>query len=89
MIRLLEVLLHDGPQLNGWRTVQIREAIRTAFALSPETYTLNQLRYDLRKMKAHGLLERVGKHYAYRLTDKGIRVAAMFVLSSTSAPAAR
>ena len=31
-------------------------------------------------MKAHGLLERVGKHYAYRLTDKGVRVAAMFVL---------
>ena len=80
MIRLMEVLLHGGSQLNGWRTVQIGEAIRTAFALSPETYSLNQLRYDLRKMKAHGLLERVGKHYAYRLTDKGVRVAAMFVL---------
>jgi hypothetical protein len=36
--------------------------------LSPQAYTLNQLRYDLRKMKGHGLLERVGKHYAYRLT---------------------
>ena len=80
MIRLMEVLLHGGPQLNGWRTVQIGEAIRAAFALPQETYTLNQLRYDLRKMKAHGLLQRVGKHYAYRLTDKGIRVAAMFVL---------
>jgi hypothetical protein len=31
-------------------------------------------------MKAHGLLERVGKQYAYRLTEKGARVAAMFVL---------
>jgi hypothetical protein len=80
MMRLMEVLLHGGPQLGGWRTAQIWQAIRTAFALSPEAYTLNQLRYDLRKMKGHGLLERVGKHYAYRLTDKGIRVAAMFVL---------
>ena len=79
-IRLMEVLLHGGPQLNGWRSLQIWEAILQAFALSPETYTLNQLRYDLRKIQSHGLLERVGKHYAYRLTPKETRVAAMFVL---------
>jgi len=48
--------------------------------LSPQAYTLNQLRYDLRKMKGHGLLERVGKHYAYRLTEKGTRVAAIHPL---------
>jgi hypothetical protein len=80
MMRLMEVLLHGGSQLGARRTAQIWEAIRTAFALSPEAYTLNQLRYDLRKLKAHGLLERVGKSYAYRLTEKGIRVAAMFLL---------
>jgi hypothetical protein len=80
MIRLMEVLLHGGPQLNGWQTTQIWQAILTAFSLSPQAYTLNQLRYDLRKLKGHGLLERVGKRYAYRLTDKGTRVAAMFVL---------
>jgi hypothetical protein len=80
MIRLMEVLLHGGPQLAGWRTVQIWQALQAAFSLSPQDYTLNQLRYDLRKMKGHGLLERVGKHYAYRLTEKGARVAAMFVL---------
>jgi hypothetical protein len=80
MIRLIEVLLHGGSQSNGWRTAQIWQAILTAFALTPQNYTLNQLRYDLRKMKAHGLLERVGKHYAYCLTPKGVRVAALFVL---------
>lgn len=31
-------------------------------------------------MKGHGLLERDGRRYCYRLTDKGKRVAAMFVL---------
>jgi hypothetical protein len=80
MIRLMEVLLHGGPQLNGWRTIQIWEAVRSAFALSAQAYTLNQLRYDLRKMKGHGLLQRVGQHYAYRLTEKGTRVAALFIL---------
>jgi hypothetical protein len=43
-------------------------------------YGLNQLRYDLRKLKAHGLLERDGRRYAYRLTDKGLSVALLFVL---------
>ena len=80
MIRLMEVLLHGGTQLNGWRSADIHQAILTSFGLSPDKYTLTQLRYDLRKMKAHGLLERNGKRYLYHLTDKGARVALMFVL---------
>ncbi len=80
MMRLMEVLLHGGSQLAGWRTAQIHQAIRAAFDLSADAYTLTQLRYDLRKMKGHGLLERDGKRYSYRLTEKGKRVAAMFVL---------
>ena len=80
MMRLLEVLLHGGSQLGGWRTAQSHEAIRTAFGLSADAYTLTQLRYDLRKMKGHGLLQRVDKHYAYCLTENGVRVSAMFVL---------
>src|SRR6266496_1550616 len=80
MMRLMEVLLHGGSQLAGWRTAQIHQAIRAAFDLSADAYTLTQLRYDLRKMKGHGLLERDGKRYSYRLTEKGKRVPAMFVL---------
>jgi hypothetical protein len=80
MMRLMEVLLHGGSQLGGWRTAQIHQAIRAAFGLSADAYTLTQLRYDLRKMKGHGLLERDGRRYCYRLTEKGKRVAAMFVL---------
>jgi hypothetical protein len=80
MMRLLEVLLHAGPQLAGWRTVNIHAAVRAAFGLTADRYSLTQLRYDLRKLKAHGLLERLGRSYAYRLTDKGIRVGALFIL---------
>jgi len=80
MIRLMEALLHGGTQLNGWRSADIHQAILTAFGLSADTYTLTQLRYDLRKMKAHALLERIGKGYRYRLTDKGTKAALMFVL---------
>jgi hypothetical protein len=80
MLRLMEVLLHGGRQLGGWRTAHSHRAIRDAFGLSVEAYTLTQLRYDSRKMKAHGLLEREGRAYCYRLTQKGTKVAAMFIL---------
>jgi len=79
IIRLLEVLLHGGTTVGGWTAKQIHEAILTTFQLSPKTYGLNQLRYDLRKLKGHGLLQRDGAHYAYRLTEKGVQVALLFL----------
>lgn len=80
MMRLMEVLLHGGTQLNGWRSADIHQAILTTFSLAASTYTLTQLRYDLRKMKAHGLIERIGRAYSYRLSDKGTKAALMFIL---------
>ena len=80
LVRLMEVLLHGGPQLAGWRTAQIHTALREAFGLTTDTYSLTQLRYDMRKMKAHGLLQREGRSYCYRLTETGVKVAAMVVL---------
>ena len=80
MIRLMQVLLHAGPTLTGWRTAQIHHRVLATFGLDSNTYTLTQLRYDLRKMKGHGLLQRVGGSYRYRLTPKGNRVCLLFVL---------
>jgi len=79
MIRLLEVLLHGGNTVGGWTAKQIHQAVLTTFQLSPHTYGLNQLRYDLRKLKGHGLLERDGSRYAYQLTGKGVQVALLFL----------
>lgn len=79
IIRLLEVLLHGSTSVGGWTARQIHEAVLTTFQLPPARYTLNQLRYDLRKLKSHGLLERDGSRYAYRLTLKGQQVALLFL----------
>ena len=79
VIRLLEVLLHGGNTVGGWTAKQIHGAVLTTFQLSPQTYGLNQLRYDLRKLKGHGLLERDGSRYAYQLTAKGLQVALLFL----------
>jgi hypothetical protein len=80
MIRLMEVLLHGGTVVSGWSTRQIHEAILTTFGIGADRYGLTQIRYDLRKLKAHGLLTRDGKRYAYRLTEKGTKVAILFIL---------
>jgi hypothetical protein len=79
IIRLLEVLLHGGTTVGGWTARQIHQAVLTTFQISPKTYGLNQLRYDLRKLKGHGLLERDGNRYAYQLTAKGAQVALLFL----------
>src|SRR6266403_1462849 len=79
VIRLLEVLLHSGSHVGGWTAKQIHHAVLTTFDLSDTAYRLNQLRYDLRKLKGHGLLQRDGSRYAYRLTPKGVQVALLFL----------
>jgi len=79
IIRLMEVLLHGGTTVGGWTAKQIHQAVLTNFQLSAKTYGLNQLRYDLRKLKGHGLLERDGRRYAYRLSAKGVQVALLFL----------
>jgi len=79
VIRLLEVLLHGGSHVRGWTARQIHQAILTTFHLADKAYGLNQLRYDLRKLKGHGLLERDGSRYAYRLSPKGVQVTLLFL----------
>jgi hypothetical protein len=67
------------PITGGWPAKQIHQAVLTTFHLTDKAYGLNQLRYDLRKLKGHGLLERDGRRYAYRLTSKGVEVALLFL----------
>lgn len=80
MVRLLEVLLRGSTTLSGWSTPALHQAVLTTYGLSAQRYRVSQLRYDLRKLKAHGLLQRQGRRYTYRLTDKGLKVALLFIL---------
>jgi hypothetical protein len=78
MIRLMETVMHAGNCLDGWSSSFIHQTIISKYNL--QNYTINQLRYDLRKLKAHSLVERNGNHYTYRLTKKGMKVSSLFVL---------
>jgi hypothetical protein len=80
MIRLMEVLLHAGMAIGGWSSRAVHGAVLDRFELDQRSYDLNSLRYDLRKLQGHALLEREAGRYAYRLTEKGQRVAILFLL---------
>ena len=41
-------------------------------------YTSNQMSYDLRRLRLHGLIERLPHSNSYRLTGEGIRVAVFY-----------
>jgi len=76
----MEVLIHSGASVSSWRTPTLHQAVLKTFRLQPPTYTLIQLRYDLRKMKAHGLIQRDAHHFCFRLTQKGIKASLLFLL---------
>jgi hypothetical protein len=80
MIRLMEVLLDAGSTINAYNARTIHQILLERFRISEQVYGLNQLRYDLRKMKWHGLIARSGRRYAYALTEKGVRIALLFTL---------
>lgn len=78
--RLLEVLLRQSHGQPTWNTRRLHEILCATFRLDPNAYRLSQLRYDLRKLRAHGLLERDNSRYAYRLTPASKKAALLMTL---------
>ena len=79
VIRLLDSLLYTGGLLGNWTTRELHERVLARHRLSEQDYTLGQLRYDLSKLRAHSLAERVGTTRRYRLTADGVRLGALLV----------
>ena len=81
LMRLLEVLLRRaGGGFGGWRTDQLRASILDGFGLQPHEYSRNQIRYDLRKLAAHGIIERIERSYSYALSARGQKTAILLTL---------
>jgi hypothetical protein len=78
--RLMEVLLHDNRSVSEWKSMDVRQKIITSFDMDEQLYSRNQLIYDIRKLRAHGLVEKLPKSNRYRLTAYGIKVALAFTL---------
>ena len=83
VLRLLETLLYTGSLLDHWTTRDLLKRICQRHRISEDDYRLGQLRYDLSKLRAHGLVTRVKKRNRYRLTQLGVRLAAVLVKTRT------
>ena len=74
VVRLLEALLHPGTFVADWTTREVHARLLARHRLPEATYRLGQLRYDLGKLRAHGLVERLGTTRRYRLTPRGLKL---------------
>lgn len=78
--RLLGLLLRGAPgNLRGWLSSELYEVALKAYEITKSDYTINQLRYDLRKLKQHGIVERIAGTHCYRLTNRGARIAILLI----------
>ena len=79
LLRLLEGLLHPGTFVADWTTREVHARLLARHRLTEADYRLSQLRYDLGKLRAHGLVERLGRTRRYRLTTRGLKLGVLLV----------
>jgi len=79
VIRLLETLLHPGGFIRDWTTRQLHTRVVARHHLAADDYRLSQLRYDLSKLRAKRLVERIGNTRRYRLTPVGLKLGVLLV----------
>jgi hypothetical protein len=62
-----------------FRTRDLHQRAAEALGLTTDAYRLGQLRYDLAKLRAKGLVVKVPKTQTYRLTPPGFRICVVFL----------
>jgi hypothetical protein len=62
----------------GFANHDLREQLALLTGQSPNTITQGRMSYDLRRLRLHGMIERIPKTHRYRVTDFGLRAALFF-----------
>ena len=62
----------------GFRSRDLREHIAPLLGDDPSQWTQGRLTYQLRRLRLHGLIERVPGSTHYTVTERGIKVALWF-----------
>ena len=65
-------------QPEGFRTRQLRPLLAQLLTTSESEITPGRISYDLRRLRLHGLIERVPKSQRYRLTPAGLKTALLY-----------
>ena len=70
------ILFRQLPQ--GLRAGDLRQHLAALSGRNPATISLGAVTYQLRRLRLHGLIERIPKTFRYQVTDFGLRVALFF-----------
>ena len=69
----------------GFRHREFRDHVAQLQSRDPETYPAGSMTYDLRRLRLHGLIERVPRSHRYCITPTGARVAMFYARLYTRA----
>jgi hypothetical protein len=69
---LFGVLLRVSLHLEGFRHRQLRPLLAQMLGCAPDALKPGRLSYELRRLRLHGLIERLPKSHRYRLTPSGL-----------------
>jgi hypothetical protein len=75
---LLQVLILFRQLPDGFRSADLRRHLAALSTPSPREISQGAATYQLRRLRLHGLIERVPGSFRYRVTDLGLRVALFF-----------
>ncbi len=78
MQALLSVLVLYCLLPNGFARKDVRAHLAPLLGLEPSHLTPGRLTYDLRRLRLHGLIERIPHTQRYRVTHEGLRTALFF-----------
>jgi hypothetical protein len=72
---LLHALLIHRLLPRGFTNRELRALTAPLLGKNPEDITAGQMTYDLRRLRIHGLIERIPRTFRYRVTDPGLHLA--------------
>jgi hypothetical protein len=81
VLALFHVLLLMRLLPQGFRSRELREHIAPFTGEKPESWTQGRLTYQLRRLRLHGLIDRVEGTHRYEVSERGLRVAMYFTRS--------
>jgi hypothetical protein len=59
---------------HGFRNADLRAHLTPLLGLTPADMTQGRMSYDLRRLRLHGLIERIPGSHRYTVTDRGLRI---------------
>ena len=85
VLALMQTLCLFALSPTGFRHRDVRARVAQLLGRDPDAYATGAMTYDLRRLRLHGLIERVPRSHRYRITPLGAQTAMLYVRLYTRA----